>query len=171
MASERRKITMTKTQISCMSKKVLYDYFLRTFKYYSPLQNSRIRLKVIFTQFLQNSKGTEMKKKHSWHLFHFRSETPADICGIITVNFCLSLTGQTIIQITQVYSSRWQTENFFTLLMITITLKGRSEYELVIIISYSASLGRITVQVNSHTMTGRLSLVENVNKSCYAFSK
>lgn len=106
-----------------MSKKVLYDYFLRTFKYYSPLQNSRIRLKVIFTQFLQNSKGTEMKKKHSWHLFHFRSETPADICGMITVNFCLSLTGQTIIQITQVYSSRWQTANFFTLLMITITLK------------------------------------------------
>ena len=29
MAGERRKITMNKTQISCMSKKVLYDYFLR----------------------------------------------------------------------------------------------------------------------------------------------
>lgn len=151
-------------------KKSVIWLFSSTFKYYSPLQNSRIRLKVIFTQFLQNSKGTEMKKKHSWHLFHLRSETPADICGMITV-FCLSLTGQTIIQITQVYSSRWQTANFSTLLMITITLKGRSEYELVIIISYSASLGRITVQVNSHTTTGRLSLVENVNKFCYAFSK
>ena len=107
-------------------KKSVIWLFSSTFKYYSPLQNSRIRLKVIFTQFLQNSKGTEMKKKHSWHLFHFRSETPADICVMITV-FCLSLTGQTIIQITQVYSSRWQTANFFTLVMITITLKGRSE--------------------------------------------
>lgn len=154
------KLPWIKLRFHVCQKSVIW-LFSSTFKYYSPLQNSRIRLKVIFTQFLQNSKGTEM---------NFRSETPADICGMITV-FCLSLTGQTIIQITQVYSSRWQTANFSTLLMITITLKGRSEYELVIIISYSASLGRITVQVNSHTTTGRLSLVENVNKSCYAFSK
>ena len=69
-------------------KKSVIWLFCSTFKYYSPLQNSRIRLKVIFTQFLQNSKGTEMKKKHSWHLFSLQVR---NTCGYLWNDYSLLL--------------------------------------------------------------------------------